>query len=110
MRTKEKQKVNPMCLFNIQRLEVLPPFFESTTVRACLPQQARGRAVDFSHTVRNWIEQNLKGRYYAELLTCNVSEENSQYSVRGSEFLHVGFEDPKEMSLFILSCPHLTVT
>lgn len=110
--TKNKnQTVNPLCLFDIRRSKVALPFFEYITVPAAHPHSSRTRIMDFFQDVCSWIEQNLRNRYYAELVAYsdNSNLKNLDLPISANA-LHVGFEDPKEMSLFILSCPHLNLT
>ena len=51
--------------------------------------------------IENWIIGNLKGRYYL-LDQPYVSEDGK---LKTSRF--AGFEDQKEITYFILACPHL---
>lgn len=48
-----------------------------------------------------WIHQNLKHRYY---IGKNVTLDDSNSL---TQVLTVGFEETKDMSYFMLACPHL---
>lgn len=54
-----------------------------------------------SDKIEDWITSNLKGRFYL-LDQPYITEEGKLKSAR-----FAGFEDPKEITYFILACPHL---
>jgi len=83
---------NALSLFDLRQFEVPPPY------------------IDYIHTdfmynldeaIKNWIRDNCKGRYYIGKVT-GMSSEKKINSV-----IKIGFEDPKELSYFMLACPHL---
>ena len=49
--------------------------------------------------ISNWIRVNLKNRYYVGKTVKNADEKRVEYSIK------IGFEDPKDLTLFTLSCP-----
>jgi len=51
-------------------------------------------------SVEKWIRFNLKGRFYIDQ-TVHCKDNTIESA------LHLGFEDTKEMSYFMLVCPHL---
>jgi|TARA_R110002074_G_scaffold106530_4_gene230051 hypothetical protein len=51
----------------------------------------------------DWINDNLSGRYF---LGRNVAIQEDKIS----QIYTVGFEEAKEMSYFMLACPHLKYT
>lgn len=85
-------KPNPLNLFDLRRAEIAPPYFEYVSI-------------DFTYNMDNaiihWIEKNLKGRYFVK----RSSGINSSDVV--DQVLKIGFEEPKELSMFMLACPHL---
>lgn len=87
-----KLKPNPLNLFDIRRAEIPPPYFEYITA-------------DFTYNldaaIVHWIEKNLKGRYFVGRSTGLDSDD------RVNQILKIGFEEPKELSMFMLACPHL---
>lgn len=51
-------------------------------------------------SIEKWIKEHLKGRFYLEQ-GVHLRENSIENG------LHIGFEDTKEMSYFMLACPHL---
>lgn len=89
----KKNKVNPLNLFEKRRVEFCPPYFESITIN---PSYNLLKAID------DWIYDNLSGRYY---LGKTIDLEEISSSIKSK--YKIAFEDPKEMSYFMLACPHL---
>lgn len=83
---------NPLNVFGIRRVDHCPPYFESMNV----PLQ-----YNLQDSIIKWIETNLKGRYYVGK-TVDLVDNKIQ-----SNLFKISFEDEKEMSYFILACPHL---
>jgi hypothetical protein len=83
---------NPLNIIGNRRVEFLPTFFETTHL------QQRYNLID---SVAKWIDCNLKGRYYVD--QNYVVSENRQMEIK----ITVGFENKKELSYFMLACPHL---
>lgn len=97
--------INPLDLADIKRVEILPPYFES--IEDYNPQSEEYYV--------NWIENNCKGRYYISRQrkikntkinnTSNLSQCNQNVISHSTEIvLKIGFENPKELSHFILAC------
>ena len=87
-----KNKISPEDFFNIRRLKYKPPHLAMID----LPSQ-----YNLEQAVEKWIETNLKKRYYLNK-TVGLTKENKLEQV-----MRVGFEDPKELSYFVLACPLL---
>ncbi len=85
-------KITAQDFFEIRRLKFEPPHLAT---------------IDLPHTynmesaISKWIESNLKKRYFLKKAV-SLTKENKIESV-----LRAGFEDPKELSYFVLACPHL---
>lgn len=88
----EKGKVNPLNVLEVRRLEFCPPYFETVIIT---PSYNMSSAID------SWIYSNLSGRYYIGLAV--EPTENAGLKQK----LRIGFETSKEMSYFMLACPHL---
>ena len=52
--------------------------------------------------IDKWVYQNCKNRYFlGKTFEKNPKNTRPNYSIK------IGFEDPKELSYFVLACPHL---
>jgi hypothetical protein len=90
-----KKSINPLNIHNVRRAVFCPPYFESMT----LPTKDR-----YSRTtaaINSWIYTHLTGRYFVGK-EISVDDNSSIVIV---EF--IAFENPSELSLFMLSCPYL---
>jgi hypothetical protein len=83
---------NPLNVFDIRRVDFCPPYFE--TVHFPL-------TYNLQESIERWIESNLKSRYYIGK-SVNIVDNTIQ-----SNLIKIGFEESKEMSYFMLACPHL---
>ena len=92
----KKIKTNPFDILGIRRLNFCPPDFETVN----LP-----RTYNIETAVSEWINDNLSGRYF---LGENVTLSKAADSIPG--IYTVGFEETKELRLFMLACPHLKYT
>jgi len=83
---------NPLNFFNVRRFKKKPKNL------ICQPLSL---GQDAEEPIVNWIDQNLKSRFYfGRHLQLN--------SLGKFDYVYlVGFESPKEMSIFDLSCPYL---
>ena len=77
-------QINPLNVVGGRRLDFLPPHVSPVEFKLVLRTDAI-----------NWIEQNLKGRYFFGTLTKLENDRIVQYSA-------MGFEDPYELTLFLL--------
>ena len=89
---KLKSRFTAQDYFDIRRLSHEPPHLAT---------------IDLPHTynmesaISKWIDNNLKKRYYLNRVI-GLTKQNKIETV-----LRAGFEDPKELSYFVLDCPLL---
>ena len=88
----KNKKPNPLNVFEVRQVESAPPHFEYVN----LPMK-----YNLEESLIKWIKQNLKNRFYAGK---NVSLDSDNKLI---QVLTVGFEETKDMSYFMLACPHL---
>ena len=78
---------NPLQFFNLRKQEVPISHFEYVEIPT---------KYNLEQSINNWIYTHLKGRYYVGICL----------TVEGTK-IKVGFEEKKELSYFMLACPHL---
>lgn len=86
---------NPKDFFEIRRLPYEAPHLEYID----LPFK-----YNIEDSLEKWITDNLKNRFFinkAIAITKDAGHGSQGFKIR------VGFEDPKEMSYFVLACPLL---
>lgn len=84
------QDVNPLEVLNKRVVDFMPRHF----VKTCIGDVN-------SNETHKWIRQNLTGRF------CVVSHPViDQSSGRLKHMKFVGFEEPKELTYFMLACPY----
>ena len=83
--------LNPIDILKQRKLKIIPPHFSKVRI-------SEGEIFE---GVEEWVKIKLKGRYY---LTKQPSIDKCG-SLRSSYF--IGFEDQKELTYFMLACPHL---
>ena len=83
---------NALNFFNIRQLRVAPPHFEYITLK---------QSYNFEDAITKWIVKNLKGRFFIGK-KLDLDKENTVATL-----INLGFEDPKELSYFMLACPLL---
>ena len=76
----------------MRKLNFPPPYFE------CVNIKLNYNMID---TIEKWIEKNCKKRYY---IGKNIDLTKDR---KIDNVIKIGFEDPKELSYFILACPYL---
>lgn len=86
------KKVNPFNVLDIRKVEFCPPYFETVTLNT---------RYNFLDAIRDWIQHHCAGRYYVGQ-TVSLDEKDSITIV-----VKIGFEEKKELSYFMLACPHL---
>lgn len=86
----KKRTVNPLNFLDSRRLEFLPPHLETIDIPL---------RYNLENAVSKWIEENLKDRYYIGRAVSSVDRVSKNYTV--------GFENPKELSYFVLACPFM---
>lgn len=79
-------------------------FFGTRRTKKCLPH-FKIIEIKFDYSVEEkvsrWIYTNLKSRFFIGKVLVNTEEKRAEYAIR------IGFEDPKEITIFSLSCPHI---
>ena len=87
-----KIKINPYEVFGVRKAEFPPEHFEY----AQIPLH-----YNLKDALEKWIESHLKSRYYLGKTVSLDTENKMKYDLK------IGFEDAKELSYFMLACPHL---
>ena len=87
-----KKEPNPLNVFNVRQVKSAPPHFDYINI----PQK-----YNLEQSLAKWIKKNCKHRFY---LGKNVVLDSERKMVN---VLTVGFEQNKDMSYFMLACPHL---
>lgn len=84
---------NPYNVFEVRRVSYPPMHFEYASIP--------GIRYNLGEALSKWVETNLKSRYYLgkEL----VIDHNNEIA----HVTKIGFESSKELSYFMLACPHL---
>jgi hypothetical protein len=88
----KNKKINSLNVFEVRKVKSAPPHFEYVN----LPMK-----YNLEESLVKWIKQNLKHRFYTGK---NVSLDSDNKLI---QVLTVGFEETKDMSYFMLACPHL---
>jgi hypothetical protein len=84
-------KINPLNVLECREVSDPPIYFKYHTATI---NHNRVKSL------KEWIYNNLKHRFYAgETLVLK----DNQWDIQ----VKIGFEDPKELSFFLLACPHL---
>lgn len=87
-------KINPLNFFNCRKFVKKPDGLEFL--------QLHYNWSDTEDILEKWIEEHLKGRYYIGRHLCVDTKDGNV-----SNCILVGFENPKELTIFNLSCPHI---
>jgi|DEB0MinimDraft_6_1074348.scaffolds.fasta_scaffold109715_3 hypothetical protein len=85
MKKKINQAPNPLELFDIRRVSICPEHFETTTISF---DDNTPFKIRMELGLVEWIEANTTGRYYLRKFKDSV---------------YIGFEQPKELTFFIMS-------
>tara|TARA_B100000497_G_C7426560_1_gene267047 strand:+ start:77 stop:358 length:282 start_codon:yes stop_codon:yes gene_type:complete len=88
----KNKKPNPLNVFEVRQVKSALPHFEYVN----LPIK-----YNLEESLVKWINQNLKNRFYTGK---NVTLDSDN---KLTQVLTVGFEETKDMSYFMLACPHL---
>lgn len=89
-----KGTVNPLNVIGQRRLNFIPTHFEKITVAM---QNVDNSIANLEH----WIYHNLNSRYCLHVKQVVDSER------RMIDMCEIGLEDPRELTMMSLSCPHL---
>lgn len=84
-------KVNPLNVLDCREVRDPPPYFHYHYLDL---------KFNIIHSLKEWIYTNLKYRFY---ISESLALVDNQYTVK----LKIGFEEPKELSFFLLACSHL---
>lgn len=87
----KNREINPLEVLNSRQLEFIPHHFEQVPLT---------KNIDIK-ILDHWILFNLNSRYAIKKAYVLDNDKKIVNS------LIVGFEDPKEATIFILSCPYL---
>lgn len=85
-------KPNPFSVFGVRRMDFPPDYFEYANIPL---------NYNMKTALEKWIENNLKSRYYIGRAVSLDESNKMQYNV------HIGFEESRELSYFMLACPYL---
>ena len=85
-------KIHPNDYFKVRRLKHQPPHLATIDLN---------QRYNLEQAIQNWIELKLKKRYFLGKTIGLTTEDKVE------QVLRVGFEDPKELSYFVLACPLL---
>ncbi len=91
----KNKKPNPLNVFNIRKVKAPVPYFEYVNIPM---------SYNIENSFDKWINNNLKNRYYIGKKV-TLDQDNKIQQV-----ITIGFEETKEMSYFMLACPHLKYT
>jgi hypothetical protein len=84
--------LNPLDVLKKRKLDIMPVHFKKTKLNFF--------ELDMDSIV-NWVTCRLSGRY------CITSESFIDSKGHSAVSTFIGFEDQKELTYFILACPHL---
>ncbi len=91
----KNKKPNPLNVFDIRQVKTAVPSFEYVN----LPIK-----YNLEESLSKWINSNLRNRYYIGRKVTLDNDNKLQHIIT------VGFEKTKDMSYFMLACPHLKYT
>lgn len=83
---------NPLNVLEVRRVKAAPPHFEYVNI----PMK-----YNLEQSLIKWIETNLRHRFF---VGGNVSLNSDNKLI---QVITVGFEENRDMSYFMLACPHL---
>ena len=84
-------EINPLGVLGLRKLTFIPEHFSKLSV---------DRSID-AKLLEHWISYNLNSRY-AIKKSLTVGQNNKMV-----EILEIGIEDPRELTMLSLGCPHL---
>lgn len=84
-------EVNPLNVLDVRKLSFIPEHFSKLVL---LPYS------DIKN-LDQWIYYHLNSRYGIKKIF-KINEDK-----KITEFIEIGFEDPKELSMFTLGCPYI---
>lgn len=87
-----KKEPNPLNVFGVRQVKSAPPHFEYINIPA---------KYNLEQSLVKWIEKHCKHRFF---LSRNIMLDNERKLMN---VITIGFEENKDMSYFMLACPHL---
>jgi hypothetical protein len=84
--------LNPLEVLQERKIDVLPPHFAKHKLFNSRRE---------IQTISEWVRDKLNGRY------CIANYPNLDSSDKLASATYIGFEDQKELTYFMLACPHL---
>jgi hypothetical protein len=84
-------EVNPLGSLNLRKLEVIPAHFSVISVEI----------LSDINKINHWINYNLNSRYAIKKKK-SLDRNNTIIEV-----IEIGIEDPTELTMLILGCPHI---
>ena len=91
----KNKKPNPLEVFKARQVTTAVPYFEYVNIPT---------RYNLEGSLSKWIQDNLRNRYYiGKGVTLDTDNKLNQV-------ITIGFEETKEMSYFMLACPHLKYT
>lgn len=84
--------INPLDVLKQREVKTLPPHFVKVQISS---------GDIFDNTVKDWISVKLKGRF----CIAKYPSIDSEGHLKSATF--AAFEDQKELTYFMLACPHL---
>ena len=87
--------LNPLEVLKIRKMTTIAPHFSKTRITDS----------EYFDGVEDWVRIRLKGRYAIYKAPYFDQEINALKSA-----MYLGFEDPQELTYFMLACPHLRRT
>ncbi len=88
----KRNKINPLNVLEARRVDFCPPYFETIVINP---------TYNLSKALEEWIYENCSSRYYVG----NTVELGESTSFK--QKIKIGFENPSELSYFMIACPLL---
>jgi len=89
------KKVNPLNVLEIRQVDFCPSYFETVTISP---------RYNLIESIKDWIVTHLSGRFFIGQTIGLDQHEAIETQIK------IGFEEKKELSYFMLACPHLKYT
>jgi hypothetical protein len=86
---------NPLDILGEREVKTMPPHFSKIKIFT------ENIWIDDFHEIQDWIVNKLSGRFCIKKMPTIGSDSK----IKSSHF--VGFEDSKELTYFMLACPHI---
>lgn len=93
-------ELNPIDVLKRRELKILPPHFLKIKLTDSISIKLTD-SISYIDEVQCWVKSRLKGRY------CIIQTPLVNASGKIQSTTVVAFEDQKELTYFVLACPHL---